>query len=135
MVSAYNICKGKPKGIRTQYQQIKRYSKNNSMDEIEPRYLFMRDFVKQCGKWVKNGKQRFIIMDGNDHAVDGELTQILSVEGIDLEELSHKFWGDAPPDSHVNGNGPIVAGYKSRGLEVTQVIRLPYSESVGDHRS
>ena len=71
MVSAYNICKGKPTGIRTQYQQIKRYSQNNGMDEVEPQDLFMRDFVKQCGKWVKNGEQLFIIMDNNDNAVDG----------------------------------------------------------------
>ena len=66
------------------------------MDEVKPQDLFMRDFVKQCGKWVKNGEQIFIVMDGNDHAVDGELTQMLSAEGIDLEEFSHNYWGDEP---------------------------------------
>ena len=105
------------------------------MDDIEQRYLFMRDFVKQCGKWVKSGGQLFIIMDSNDHAVDGELTRLLSTEGIELEEFSHKFWGKDQPDSHVNGNGPIAAEYKSKGVELTQLLMLPHIDSVGDHRS
>ena len=60
---------------------------------------------------------------------------MLSAEGIDLEEFSHNFLGDDPPDSHVNGNRPIVVGYKSKGLEVSQLIMLPYIESIGDHIS
>ena len=105
------------------------------MDDVEPRDLFMRDFVKQCGKWVKGGEQLFIIMDCNDHAVNGELTRSLSTEGIDLEEFSYNFRRTDPPDSHVNGNGPIVAGHKSKGMELPQLVMLPYIDSVGDHRS
>ena len=44
---------------------------------------------------------------------------LLSEEGVQIEEFSHDFWGGEPLDSHINGNEPIVAEYKTKGLEVT----------------
>lgn len=85
-----------------------------------------KDFVKQCGKWTKNGEELFIITNGKEDTVDRELTVLLSEEGIEMEKNSHGFWGGEPPNSHINGNGPIVAGYKTKGLKVTQLIIIPY---------
>ena len=39
---AYNICDAKPEGLRTQYQQIKRYFGKNNLEEEDPRRLFKR---------------------------------------------------------------------------------------------
>ena len=41
VVSMYNIWKRKPKGLRTQYQQIKREMQRNSIVGHEPRDLFI----------------------------------------------------------------------------------------------
>ena len=38
-------------------------------------------------------------------------------------------------DSHVHGKGRITEGWKTRNLEVTQLVMLPFTERVGDHRS
>ena len=37
-ISAYNVCKGKAKGTRTRYQQMQRYTRNNSLDHAKPQY-------------------------------------------------------------------------------------------------
>ena len=60
---------------------------------------------------------------------------LLQEKGIDLEEFSSPFWSGNPPASHVNGNEFIVLGIKSKNLEVTQLLLLPWISSVGDHRS
>ena len=73
-------------------------------------------------------------MDGNEHTIDRKLALLLSGEGIAIEELSYDFWGGKQPDSHMNENGLIVAGYKTKGLEATQLIMINYIESGGDHR-
>ena len=58
---------------------------------------------------------------------------MLAAEGIELEEFHHNFWGQHPPNSYVNGKDPIDAGYKTKDLEVTQLIMLPFISNVGDH--
>ena len=135
IVAAYNICDTKPEGSRTQYQQIKRYCQNNELENEDPKELFKKDFSKQCKDWKSNGERLFIIMDTNDHIMTSSLTSKLAEEGIELEEFSHNFWGEKPPNSYVNGSNPIDAGYKSSNLEVTQLTMLPFISSVGDHMS
>ena len=77
--------------MRTQYQKIKREMQRKGMQGIEPRDLFIYDFVTQCKKWVRNGDGLFMIGDVNDDAVKGELTLLLQGEGIDLEEFTQDF--------------------------------------------
>ena len=135
VISMYNICKGRTEGLRTQYQQIKREMQRKGIQGIEPRDLFMYDFVAQCKKWAANGDGLLMIGDVNDDAIKGELTLLLQEEGIDLEEFTQDFWSGDAPASHINGNDFIVLGMKSKNIEVTQWLLLPWISSVGDHRT
>ena len=134
LVTAYNLPDSKPKGLMTNYQQLKRHCQRNNID-LEPRSLFYRDFAKQCKKWKSRGETIGIVMDANEHALDGELRKILEGEGIGLMEISHRFWGEKPPNSHVDGSDPIAAFYGSSNLEVTQLLQLPHLSSIGDHKT
>ena len=69
IVSMYNICKGRTEGLRTQYQQIKREMQRKNIQGVEPRDLFMNDFVKQCKKWVDKGDGLLLIGDVNECAI------------------------------------------------------------------
>ena len=81
-VSIYIICKGKPNGLRTQYQQIKRYLQKNNVVDVEPRDLFNMDFVNQCAAWIREGEEVCAVGDINDDVVKGGLTKLLSRKGI-----------------------------------------------------
>ena len=108
LVTAYNIPDSKPEGLMTNYQQIKRHCQRKNID-MEPRELFYHDFSKQCKMWKENGETVGIVLDANKHTLDGRLHSILCGEEIKMLELSHHFWGDKPPNSHVDGTKPISA--------------------------
>ena len=97
VVVAYNVCNGKPKGLKTQYQQITRYCQDKWIKE-SPKELMRKDSAKQCGLWRKNSEKLvIIIMDANESIMDGPLKRMLEEEGVDLEEFSHKYYGNVPP--------------------------------------
>ena len=102
VVVAYNICTGKPKGPRRQFQQLTRFCQNNNIG-MTPRELFRQDFAAQCGKWRKEGDRLIITMDANEHTMDGELRGMLETEGVGLVEFSHKSSGSVPPHTYIDG--------------------------------
>ena len=67
----------------TNYQQIKRYCQKKNID-MDPRELFYHDFAKQCRKWRESGETVGIVMDANEHAIDGRLYSIMCGEGIGM---------------------------------------------------
>ena len=134
VVVAYNVCNGKPKGLKTQYQQITRYCQDNNIKQ-DPKELMRRDFAKQCGIWRTAGERLIIVMDANEHTMDGPLRRMLEAEGVDLKEFSHNYYGHEPPHTFIDGKIPIDAGYKTPDVEVTAFLMLSFMESPGDHRS
>mgnify|MGYP003324631964 CR=1 FL=1 len=54
----------------TIYQQRKRYCQRKNID-MEHRELFYSDFAKQCRKWKDDGETVGVVMDANEHALDG----------------------------------------------------------------
>ena len=60
---------------------------------------------------------------------------MLKKEGIEMNEFGATFCGDEKVDSYVYGNGRIAGGWKTRNLEITQLVMFSFMESVGDHRS
>ena len=71
----------------------------------------------------------------NEDAIQGELSLLLQEEGLELEEFTQGFWSGDTPASYINGNKLIVLGTKTKNLEVTQWLLLPWIASVGDHRT
>ena len=134
-VSVYNICKGKPKGLRTQYQQIMRQMQREGINGVAPRDLFNKDFVKQCANWIREGEELCVMGDVNGDVVNGIFTLLLAEEGVEMEEFGEDFCVGEKVDSYVFGSGRISGGWKTSNLELTQLIMLPFKESVGDHRS
>jgi len=55
--------------------------------------------------------------------------------GLDLEEISHKVWGGREVNTHMNGLVLIDDVWASRSLEIGGFLILPFSQSIGDHRS
>ena len=47
------------------------------IDGIEPRDLFVYDFVTQCKKWVRDGDGLLMMGDFNEDAIQGELSLLL----------------------------------------------------------
>ena len=134
VVVAYNVCNGKLKGLKTQYQQITRYCQGKGVKD-SPKELMRKDFAKQCGLWRKNNEKLIIIMDENESTIDGPLRKMLEKEGVDLEEFSHRYYGNNPPHTFIDGKIPIDAGYKTPDLEIKAFCMLSFLDSTGDHRS
>ena len=128
------MCNGKPKGLKTQYQQITRYCQDKGV-RMSPKELTRKDFAKQCGSWRKNNEKLIIIMDANESTMDGPLRKMLEEEGVELEEFSHRYYGNQPPHTFIDGKIPIDAGYKTPDLEITAFCMLSFLDSTGDHRS
>ncbi len=135
LVVAYNVGNGRPKGLKTIYQQQIRYIQNNGTIKCGPKALFRRDFVRQCAKWRKDGDRLLIVMDANEHTMDGPLRRMLENAGVGLREFSHDWWGRSPPHTYVNGRIPIDSGFASEDVEVVNLCMLPFYQSVGDHRN
>ena len=97
--------------------------------------MFRKNFAEQCGKWRKDKERLIIVLDANEPTMDGPLRKMLEAEGVGLEEFSHKYWGRKPPNTYINGEIPIDAGYKTPDIEVTAFCMLRFMKSPGDHRS
>ena len=92
------------------------------IDGILPRDLFDMDFVKQCKVWIRNGEELCAMGDINDDVVRGAFTELLRQEGIEMEEFGNDFCEGKKIDSFIYGNGRIAGGWKTRGLEITQLM-------------
>ena len=96
----------------------------------------MKDFETQLRTWRKAGDRLFLFMDANEHIIDGELNMMLAQEGIDLEEITHKYWPPGEePNTHIEGKIPIDGGWKTPDIEVENYLSLSFEESSGDHRT
>ena len=134
VVVAHNVCNSRPKGSRTQLQQITRYCQDKNI-KLSPKELPRKDFTKQCGEWRREKERSVIVMDANKHIIDDPLRKMFEAEGVELEEFSHKYWGNKPPNTYIGGTIPIDDGYKIPGIEVTAFCILGFMESPGGHRS
>ena len=76
-----------------------------------------------------------IIMDANESTMDKPSRRMLKEEGVDLEDFSHRYYGNVPPNTFIDGRIPIDAGYKTPDLEITAFCMVSFLDSTGDHRS
>ena len=53
VVVAYNVCNGKPKGLKTQYQQITRYCQDNDIKQVS----IVRKEVAFTGYFIAMGER------------------------------------------------------------------------------
>ena len=77
IISFYQLCSSKPKGLETVYQQTCTYIDENDLDTT-PRDLFLQDFIRQLQVWQEDGERLIIMGDANDHILSGKLASELS---------------------------------------------------------
>jgi hypothetical protein len=131
VVSAYNVGRPKPKGLKTVYQQTLRYIQEEAI-EGTPRQLMRSDLITQLKAWLKEGDRILLYMDANENVLNGPLCRQL--EAIGFAPWAHKMHGIIP-NTHVEGSECIDEVWGSYGVEVTAVQVLSFHESIGDHRS
>jgi hypothetical protein len=92
IVVAYRTGSGKLTGLRTIYQQQVCYMQLHNL-KGSPQQLFDKDLLHQCKLWRKSGKRVILLMDANKHVLKGKFNKALTRTGLDMEEFTHKCWG------------------------------------------
>ena len=82
------------------YQQSLRCIQTNNLRST---YLLTTDLLKQLRTWKMQGDQMIVMMDANDHILTGSVGKALVGQkwDIGLEEISHRAWGDFPPNMYI----------------------------------
>jgi hypothetical protein len=89
--------------------------------------------VKQLKQWRKEGDRLLLVGDTNEPP-GGEFDRLLAQEGLELEEFTHRYWGDKEPNTYINGTRAIDRAYKTKDVEVAYFQLCSFVESPGDHR-
>jgi len=135
VVVFYAPGRSKPRGLKTCYQQHLTYIQENDLDTT-PRKMFEDDFLLALRTWRSQGERLLIFGDANEHILDGKYTRrLLEDPLLGLVEETSRHWGDSPPNTHVMGSVPIDGVWRTPDIEVNNLIMLPFSHSVGDHRT
>ena len=101
--------------------------------DTTPYELFCTDFTTAIKQWQTAGERLLILIDMNEHVLQGYLARILLELG--LSEATHESWGEQEPNTHISGSKPIDGVYHSPNLEVTSTLLLSFHEGVGNHRT
>jgi hypothetical protein len=88
-VVAYKPCTAKVKGVKTIYQQQLRYIQNKGLNTT-PLELFDKDLTNQIIKWREEGDRIILLMDVNEHPIEGKFSRKLATTNPDRHEFLHK---------------------------------------------
>jgi hypothetical protein len=98
--------------------------------------MFEDYFLLTLRTWRSQGERLLIFGDANEHILDGKYTRrLLEDPVLGLVEETSRHWGDSPPNTHVMGSVPIDGVWRTTDIEINNLIMLPFSHSVGDHRT
>ena len=105
IVVAYRPCLTKTKGLKTVYQQHKRYMYERGI-QGSPVEMFDKDLSEQVRIWRGAGERVVVLMDANENPLKNNFYRRLK-EASDLTEFTHKCWGKVPPHTHARGTKRI----------------------------
>ena len=143
IIQVYSVGNNRSTELGSAYQQSLRCIQTNDLrsttspdDPTTPKDLLTTDLLKQLRTWKMQGDQMIVMMDANDHILTGSLGKALVGQkwDIGLEEISHRAWGDFPPNTYIRGHRPVDGVWASSTLEIVGFKILPFYSSVGDHR-
>ena len=86
--------------------------------------------------WHRQGDRLIILMDANEHILQGSFCRrLISPEfDLDIEEILHKAWHkNSEPNTFADSLKPIDGVWASRSLEIGGFKILSFGESVGNH--
>jgi hypothetical protein len=121
------------KGPKTVYQQQMAYINTHQLN-LTPLQLFLTDLIKQLTTWKMAGDRLILFIDANKSILRGPISKALTKIG--LFEVSHRYWDQgSEPNTHIAGSMSIDGIFTTNDVEMTNLISLPFNESVGDHRT
>ena len=108
VVQFYAIGNNNSKELGSTYQQSLRYIQSSDIQST-PKELLINDLAKQLQTWHRQGDQLLIMADRNEHILTGSLGKALTGGkwDLDVSEVSHRAWGNRPPNTHIRGKIPI----------------------------
>ena len=133
VVTAYSPVTNSATGLRTTVQQQWRYIRKKGL-KTTPRQMFQDDLINLLRLWREKGDRLVLLMDANDHVVDGELAMRLRGEGLAMEEAVHSRNPGQGPPTHFRGSQPIDGIWVTPDVEVCGAAYLPFDACLGDHR-
>ena len=132
VVTAYNVGRQSPKGLKTIYQQQLCHIQMHGLI-TSPSRLFLTDFLAQLQVWQRQGNRLLVFMDMNKHVPHGTVARHLLSMG--LIEATHQNWGYKDPHTFIDGVEPVDRVWHKADLEVSAVVQLLFHKRLGDHRT
>ena len=135
VVTAYCPGKSKKTGPGTVYCQHLTEINKCGLD-CTPYQSFVTDLTSQLRCWRAAGERLILLMDANEHVLNGTIAQLLADSRIDMKEVSHRYWGEAGEhNTYILGRLPIDGIYTTPDVDIHGFLSLSFHESIGDHRT
>ena len=110
VVCGYNPCYSGKKGLRTTYQQHRRYFLRRHKDKTCPRRKFREDLVKQLQTWREQGDRLIVCLDANENIYKKAIGKALTdADGLSLVEVVGSFTDKRVGPTFFRGRTPIDA--------------------------
>ena len=131
-INAYAPCGNDSVGEATNYKQHCRYIQRNRLNTT-PQEMFRNDLLSIISLWRGQNARVVLMMDANEHVIDGELCKRLRSKDIGMREVVNERAGPGP-NTWFRGTDPIDGIWVTDDLEVAGAAHLPYDSELGDHR-
>ena len=134
IVTAYNPCNSR--GTNTVWDQQLRYFRNKG-EKRSPGLMFQKDLLHAIQSWIDDGEHVFVMMDLNQHALEGPLaTALESIGAHEVILTKHKDAQGLPATHQRNkSNKPIDACYTTLDISEVKCGYFGFGEGLpGDHR-
>ena len=132
-ITAYAPCGNTAAGHHTVYKQQERFIHLKGLN-TNPKAMFREDLLEILRRWRKNGDRVVLIMDANEHVIDGAMCKQLAGEDLQMREAVHSETNSPGPKTWFRGADPIDGIWVSSEIDVIGASYLPFDGSLGDHR-
>ena len=138
IISAYKPCPTGPRGLRTVFNQQRRYFRSIGRAG-NPRTLFNQDLKEQLIQWRQAGEKLIVCIDANESAYNGTFKETLAIPELGMQEVISTKHPDLPEtptfcagDRH--GRYQIDGIWATPDLPINKGTWLAFHKSPGDHR-
>ena len=138
IISAYKPCRTGPSGLRTVFNQQRRYFRSIGR-KGNPRTLFNQDLQEQLVQWRQGGEKLIVCIDANESAYNGTFKEALSIPELGMQEVISAKHPDLPETPTFcagdrSGRHQIDGIWATPDLPINKGTWLAIHKSPGDHR-
>jgi len=128
-ITAYAPCGNTAAGHHTVYKQQERFIHLKGLN-TNPKAMFREDLLEILRRWRKNGDRVVLIMDANEHVIDGAMCKQLAGEDLQMREAVHSETNSPGPKTWFRGADPIDGIWVSSEIDVIGASYLPFDGSL-----